>query len=69
LGLPSNSYFTSLLAFNVGVELGQLTVIFAAYFLIGKWFGKKSYYHKFIVIPFSLIIVAIALYWFIERLS
>jgi hypothetical protein len=69
LGLPSNSYFTSLLAFNVGVELGQLTVIFAAYFLIGKWFGKKSYYHKFIVIPFSLIIAAIALYWFIERLS
>jgi hypothetical protein len=69
LGLPSNSYFTSLLAFNVGVELGQLTVIFAAYFLIGKWFGKKSYYHKFIVIPLSLIIAAIALYWFIERLS
>jgi hypothetical protein len=69
LGLPSNSYFTSLLAFNVGVELGQLTVILAAYFLIGKWFGEKPYYHKYIVTPLSLIIAAIALYWFIERLS
>jgi hypothetical protein len=69
LGLPSNSYLTSLLAFNVGVELGQLTVILVAYFLIGKWFGKKPYYHKYIVIPLSLVIAAISLYWFIERIS
>jgi hypothetical protein len=67
LGLPSNSFFTSLLAFNVGVELGQLTVILIAFLLIGKWFGKKPYYHKYIVVPLSLIIAAIALYWFVER--
>jgi hypothetical protein len=69
LGLPSNSYLTSLLAFNIGVELGQLTVILIAWILIGKWFGKKPYYHKYIVIPLSLLIAAIALYWFIERVS
>ena len=69
LGLPSNSYLTSLLAFNVGVEFGQLTVILIAWFLIGKWFGKKPYYHKYIVTPLSLLIAAIALYWFAERIS
>jgi HupE / UreJ protein len=67
LGLPSNAYFTSLIMFNVGVELGQLTVILLAFFLLGKWFGNKPYYRKYIVIPLSLLISAIALFWFIQR--
>jgi len=67
LGLPQNAYLGSLIMFNAGVELGQLTVILLAYFLVGKWFGKKPYYHKYIVTPLSLLIAAIALYWVIER--
>src|SRR6185369_1384441 len=46
LGLPSHSYFTSLIMFNAGVELGQLTVILAAFLLFGKWFGDKPWYHR-----------------------
>lgn len=46
LGLPEKHYLTSLLLFNVGVELGQLTVIVAAFFLFGKWFGDEPYYRK-----------------------
>jgi hypothetical protein len=68
LGLPSNSYFASLIMFNLGVELGQLTVIVAAYFLLAKWFGNKPYYRKYIVIPLSAVIVAIAFYWTIQRI-
>jgi HupE / UreJ protein len=67
LGLPQNSYLTSLVMFNVGVELGQLTVILIAFLLVGKWFGNKPWYHQYIVIPLSLIIAAIALFWVIER--
>ncbi len=67
LGLPQNSFMSSLIMFNVGVELGQLTVIFAAFVLLGYWFGKKPYYHKYIVTPLSLLIAAVALYWVIER--
>jgi hypothetical protein len=67
LGLPQNAYFSSLIMFNVGVELGQLTVILAAFFLAGKWFGKKPYYHKYIVTPLSLMIAAVALFWSIQR--
>lgn len=68
LGLPENSYLTSLLMFNVGVELGQLAVITAAFLLFGKWFGNKSYYRKAIVIPLSVLITLMAIYWTVERL-
>lgn len=68
LGLPKQSFLTSLVMFNVGVELGQLSVILAAFFLFGKWFGQKTYYRKAIVIPLSILICIIATYWTIERL-
>ena len=68
LGLPSKSFLTSLMMFNAGVELGQLTVIITAYLLLAKWFGNKPYYRKYIVVPLSVIIAAIALYWTIQRI-
>lgn len=67
LGLPQNAYLTSLVMFNIGVELGQLTVILIAFFLIGKWFGHKPWYHKYVVIPLSLVIAVIALFWVVQR--
>ena len=68
LGLPQNSYLTSLIMFNVGVELGQISIILLAFFLLGKWFGEKPYYRKSIVIPMSVLIAAIACFWTVQRL-
>jgi hypothetical protein len=68
LGLPQKSYLTSMLMFNLGVELGQITVILSAYLLFGKWFGNKLWYRKGIVIPLSVIIATIACFWTIQRL-
>ena len=68
LGLPEKSYLTSILMFNLGVELGQITVIVSAYLLFGKWFGNKPWYRKGIVIPLSIIIASIACFWTIQRL-
>lgn len=67
LGLPKNAYLSSILLFNAGVELGQITVILAAFLLLALPFGKKPYYRKKIVIPLSIIIAVIAAYWTIER--
>ena len=67
-GFPSGHFLSSLLSFNFGVELGQITIIFLAYFLVGKWFSKKYWYKERIVFPISSIIACIALYWTIERL-
>ena len=68
LGLPPSSYFSSLLMFNLGVELGQITVILSAWFLLAKWFSNKPYYRQRIVIPISMMICIVAAYWSVERL-
>jgi len=67
MGLPQNAYLLSLVMFNVGVELGQLTVILLAFFLLARWFGNKPYYRKRVVVPLSVLIGLIALYWTVER--
>ena len=53
LGLPKSEFLTALISFTVGVELGQTAVILLAYFLIGKWFSSKQWYHQKIVVSFS----------------
>ena len=68
IGIPKNQFFSSLLSFNLGVELGQITIILLAYFLISKWFSDKVWYKERIVFPISSIIGCIALYWTIERI-
>jgi hypothetical protein len=67
LGLPRSEFLTALLCFNVGVELGQLSVILAAFLFIGLPFRHKSWYRRRIVIPASLAIAAVGLYWAIQR--
>jgi hypothetical protein len=69
MGLPQNAYLLSLVMFNVGVELGQLTVILLAFFLLAKWFGNKPYYRKAIVIPISVMIAIVAAVWTVQRLT
>lgn len=68
MGLPRDHYFACLVMFNLGVELGQITVILAAYFLLARWFADKPYYRKRIVIPLSVCISVIAFCWVIQRI-
>ena len=68
LGLPRNAFYTSLLSFNVGVELGQITIISIIYFGLIYWFGEMSWYRKRIVYPLSILIALIALYWTYTRI-
>jgi len=66
-GLPKNNFVPSLLAFNIGVELGQLLVLIAAAGLV--WFVRnKSWYRQRIQIPASIMIALVGLFWFIERI-
>jgi hypothetical protein len=67
LGLPPSGYLVSLLSFNVGVELGQITVILIAWMLAGRWFSDKTWYRSRVVNPVSLAIAAMAFYWTVER--
>lgn len=66
LGLPRRQFVTALLSFNVGVELGQLSVIGLA-LLLTVWWRKHSWYRARVVIPASLLIALVGLYWAIQR--
>ncbi|KIN69690.1 Membrane protein [Sulfitobacter donghicola DSW-25 = KCTC 12864 = JCM 14565] len=65
-GLPSGQFVPALIGFNIGVELGQLTVIAIAFIAVG-WAIRKSWYRRAIAIPASCVIAAIGAYWVVER--
>lgn len=67
IGLPSDKFFLSILSFNVGVELGQITVILTVFGLVIVPFRNIKNYKKRVVYPLSIAIAAIALYWTIQR--
>lgn len=68
IGLPRNKFFTSIFSFNVGVEVGQVSVITLVFLLIILPFGSKPWYKKRIVYPLSAVIALIAGYWTIQRI-
>lgn len=67
IGLPADEFITALITFNVGVEFGQLSVILVAFLAVTVWFGKKPWYRARIVIPASLSIAVVGIYWAVER--
>lgn len=67
IGLPRSEFVPALLAFNVGVELGQLAVILVAFLIVGLPFRGKPWYRRRVVVPGSLVIAAVGLYWFVQR--
>jgi len=68
LGLPAGEFLPALIAFNVGVELGQLAVIGLALLAVGLWFRERPWYRARIVVPGSLLIAATGTWWTIERI-
>jgi hypothetical protein len=67
IGLPPNKFYTSILSFNIGVELGQIAVITAMFLLIIIPLRNRTGYRKMIVYPLSILIGLVAAYWTVER--
>ena len=67
IGLPRNKFFTSILSFNAGVEIGQIVVITSVFLLVIIPLGEKPWYKKRVVYPLSACIALIAAYWTIQR--
>ncbi|MBL1435613.1 MAG: HupE/UreJ family protein [Rhodobacteraceae bacterium] len=68
-GLSTNNIASGLIGFNVGVELGQLSVILICFALVGFWFARKDWYRQVIVIPASTVIALIGAYWVVQRVG
>ena len=67
LGLVRGQFILSLIAFNVGVEFGQLAVIILAFVLLALPFGRAKLYRSTIIVPCSLGIAIVGSWWAIER--
>lgn len=67
IGLNPGRFISGLVGFNIGVELGQLFVIAAAFLAVGYWFGRKPWYRGRIAVPASVVIAAVGAYWFVDR--
>jgi hypothetical protein len=67
VGLPHGQFVPALVSFNVGVELGQLAVITAAYLAVGIWGRNKTWYRPRVVIPASATVAAVGLFWTVQR--
>jgi hydrogenase/urease accessory protein HupE len=68
LGLPANYFWGSLISFNVGVEMAQISILLIAWFGLVNWIKTKNWYRQRFVIPISICIGLIALYWVTERM-
>ena len=68
IGLNPEAFVASLIAFNIGVEFGQLAVIALMYLLLGAWLGKTHYWERWVRIPLSVLIAMVGIYWFFERI-
>jgi len=56
-------------AFNIGVELGQVAIIGLCLLAFGLWFRNRGWYRTLFVIPASLFIAAVGLFWTFDRLE
>jgi hypothetical protein len=66
LGLPDNAKWAALVAFNLGVEGGQLTVVAAVLPLIYRA-RTSEIYRQVIFRVLSVLIISVALLWFTQR--
>lgn len=67
LELPRADFAVALFGFNIGVELGQVSVIAGVALLLGGWRGRAWYYSR-VVVPASLAIAVVGAYWTVVRL-
>ena len=69
LGLPEGQFWSALIGFNIGVEIGQLSVVLAAFLLcfpIRRMVSEAAFRH-FVAWPASGLIGLTGLFWTFER--
>ena len=68
LGLPAEDLVLSLLGFNLGVEAGQLAVVAVLLLALG-WSRSRAWYRPRVVVPLSVAIAAVGLFWAAQRIG
>lgn len=66
LGLPKGHEVVALASFNLGVEIGQVAIIAAAFPLLKKALTTR-WYRPLAVQVASALMIVVAVYWFVQR--
>ena len=66
LGMPDGQFLAALLSFNLGVELGQVSVVLMAFAVLGR-FRHLEGYRRYVIFPCSAAIAATGLWWAVTR--
>lgn len=66
LGLAAGALAASLVAFNLGVEAGQLAIV-SVFLPVALWLRHSSFYRRGVVVAGSWSVVAVAGLWFVQR--
>ena len=66
LGMPEGRFLAALLSFNLGVELGQISVVLMAFAAFGR-FRQLEGYRRYVIYPCSGAIAATGLWWAVTR--
>ena len=66
LGMPDGQFLAALLSFNLGVELGQVSVVLMAFAVLGR-FRNLEGYRRYVIFPCSAAIAATGLWWAVTR--
>lgn len=75
LGLPPGQFWSALIGFNIGVEIGQLSVVTAAFglaFFLRRRLDaglEEVLYRRYIVLPGSALIGIVGLWWLVARIA
>jgi hypothetical protein len=67
IGLPQEQFLLGLALFNIGVELGQISVIAVALLSVG-WFKRQAWYESIIAYPATIAIAGTGAFWFLKRI-
>ena len=68
LSVPAENFFSTLFFFNLGVELGQLTVLALAFLTVG-WFRNWTKYSERVARPATVTIAGVGTYWLVKRIA
>jgi hypothetical protein len=66
LGLPQDALLLALVAFNVGVEVGQLAIV-SAFLPVAYALRHTLFYRRVVLLGGSAAIIVVAGIWFVER--
>ena len=67
VGLPSGARGVSLLAFNLGVEIGQATIVVVVASLLGLVRRRRPRVADLVAVAGSVVVLAGGAWWFLER--